>query len=153
MIGGNTGPTAIIREREPRADGFRHVDTPAMVERLTQMHLTMYSFGVWDKETDWQDLTGEFAGAVRAAGIDIMVYLVPPSECFLNPVRHLDGRCSRPFNMDYVRWAEEIARLSVAHPNVKSWGIDDFLVGANADLFTKEYLGQVRAAQDAINPE
>lgn len=152
MTGGNTGPTAIIREAEPRADGFRHVDTPAMIERLRQMHATTFTYGVWDKATDWQDLTDEFAPAAEAAGIDIMVYLVPPSECFPNPVRHLDGRCSRPFEMDYVRWAEEIATLSVAHPNVTSWGIDDFLVGKNAELFTKEYLGQVRAAQDAINP-
>ena len=152
MTGGNTGPTAIIREAEPRTDGFRHVDTPAMIERLRQMHATMFSYGVWDKATDWQDLTDEFAPAAEAAGIDIMVYLVPPSECFPNPVRHLDGRCSRPFEMDYVRWAQEIATLSVAHPNVVSWGIDDFLVGKNAELFTKEYLGQVRAAQDAINP-
>jgi hypothetical protein len=152
MTGGNTGPTAIIRESEPRSDGFRHVDTPAMIERLRQMHATTFTYGVWDKATDWSDLTDEFAPAAEAAGIDIMVYLVPPSECFPNPVRHLDGRCSRPFEMDYVRWAQEIANLSVAHPNVKSWGIDDFLVGKNAELFTKEYLGQVRAAQDAINP-
>ena len=152
MEGGNT-VEAKIRENSPRRDGFRHIDTPALIHRLKQSHVTMYTFGIWDKATDWDDLRHEFAPAAKRAGIDIMVYLVPPSECFLNPVRHLDGRCSRPYNLDFVRWATEIAKLSLTYPNVKSWGIDDFLVGDNAELFTEEYLGQVRAAQDVINPE
>ncbi|MBB5790660.1 hypothetical protein [Jiangella mangrovi] len=92
--------------------------------------------------------------AAQAAGIDIMVYIVPPSECFLRPEPHLDGRCSRPFDMDYVAWARAIAELSVEFPNVKSWGIDDFLSGpVNQALFTPEYLAEVRAAQDAVNPD
>ncbi|HEY3561916.1 MAG TPA: hypothetical protein VGL05_30830 [Kribbella sp.] len=151
MEGGNT-VEAKIREAAPRADGFRHIDTPATIHRLQQMHATMYTFGIWDKATDWNDLRLEFAPAAARAGIDVMVYLVPPSECFLNSARHLDGRCSRPFNTDYVRWATEIAKLSLTYPHIKSWGIDDFLVGANSTLFTKEYLGQVRAAMNAVNP-
>lgn len=152
MEGGNTAE-AKIREPYARQDGFRHIDTPALIQRLKQLHMTMYTFGIWDKATDWDDLRTEFAPAAQRAGIDIMVYVVPPSECFLNPVRHLDGRCSRPFNLDFERWSSEIAKLSLRYPNVKSWGIDDFLVGQNAELFTEEYLGKVRAAQDAIKPD
>jgi hypothetical protein len=152
MTGGNTVGAA-IREEEPRADGYRHIDTPAMIKRLEQMHATTYTFGIWEMPTDWDDLRLEFAPAAAAAGIDIMVYVVPPSECFLNDQRHLDGRCSRPFNMDYVAWSQAIARLSVTYPNVKSWAIDDFLVGSNSELFTPEYLRQVRDAQEAINPD
>lgn len=152
MTGGNT-VGAPIREAKPRADGFKHIDTPAMIARLKQMHVTMYTYGVWDLASDWDDLRNEFAPAAQDAGIDIQVYIVPPSECFLNDQRHLDGRCSRPFNMDYVRWATEIAKLSVEYPNVTSWGIDDFLVGQNGDLFTRDYLRQVRDAQDAVNPD
>lgn len=153
MTGGNT-VGAPIREAGPRADGFRHIDTPAMIERLQQLNVTMYTYGIWDMETDWDDLRLEFAPAAEAAGIDIMVYIVPPSECWPNEQTHLDGRCSRPYNMDYVAWANAIAELSVAHPNVKSWGIDDFLSGsANQELFTPEYLASVRAAQDAVNPD
>ncbi|GAA1570575.1 hypothetical protein GCM10009804_28730 [Kribbella hippodromi] len=151
MEGGNT-VEAKIRETRPRADGFRHIDTPATIRRLKQLHATMYTFGIWDKATDWDDLRLEFAPAAARAGIDIMVYLVPPSECYRNPVRYLDGRCSQPFDTDYVRWATELAKLSLKYPNVKSWGIDDFLVGSNGTLFTKDYLGQVRAAQKAVNP-
>lgn len=120
MEGGNT-VEAKIREAAPRADGFRHIDTPATIHRLQQMHATMYTFGIWDKATDWDDLRLEFAPAAARAGIDVMVYLVPPSECFPNPVRYLDGRCSRPFNTDYIRWATELAKLSLTYPNIKSW--------------------------------
>jgi hypothetical protein len=152
MTGGNT-VGAPIREERARADGFRHFDTPAMIKRLKQLHVTTYSFGVWDLATDWDDLRLEFLPAAEAAGIDVMVYLVPPSECLLNEQRHLDGRCSRPFKMDYVRWATEIAELSLDYPNLTSWGIDDFLVGSNRDLFTDAYLAEVRAAQEAVNPD
>ncbi len=151
--GGNT-VASTIREARPRADGIRHVDTPAMINRLRQLNATMFTYDIWELKTDWDDLVKEFAPAAERAGIDIMVYIVPPTECFLADKPHVAGRCSRPFEKDYVAWASAIAELSIKHPNVKSWGIDDFLVGpANTDLFTPEYLASVNAAQDAINPE
>lgn len=152
MTGGNT-VGAPIREDRPRADGFRHIDTPAMIDRLKALNVTMYTYGIWDLATDWDDLRHEFAPAAEQAGIDIMVYLVPPSECFLNEEKHLDGRCSRPYHEDYIRWGEEIGRIALEHPNVTSWGIDDFLVGQNAELFTTAYLAEVRAAMDAVKPD
>lgn len=151
MAGGNT-VGGQIREKEPRADGYRHLDTPAMIARLKQLHVTTYTYGIWESAVDWDDLRLEFAPAARRAGIDIMVYIVPPSECFRSDQRHLAGRCSRPFEEDYVSWAREIATLSRTFPNITSWAIDDFLVGDNAKLFTKDYLHQVRNAQDAVNP-
>ncbi len=151
--GGNT-VAATIREAQARADGYRHVDTPAMIDRLKQLNVTMFTYDIWEGAHDWDDLVTEFAPAAQVAGIDVMVYLVPPSECFLNPKPHLAGRCSRPFELDYVRWAEEIAQLSITHPNVKSWAIDDFLSGpVNQDLFTNEYLAEIENAQNAINPD
>ncbi|WP_152360878.1 hypothetical protein [Microlunatus speluncae] len=151
--GGNT-VAATIREEQPRADGYRHVDTPAMIDRLKQLNVTMFTYDIWEGVHDWDDLVNEFAPAAEAAGIDVMVYLVPPSECFLNPKPHVAGRCSRPFELDFVRWGEEIAKLSIKHPNVKSWAIDDFLSGpVNQALFTDAYLAKIENAQHAINPE
>ncbi|WP_161606005.1 hypothetical protein [Microlunatus speluncae] len=152
MSGGNT-IAAPLREEKPRADGYRHLDTPAMIKRLRELNVTMYSYTVWDQDTDWADLVEEFAPAAQAAGIEIMVYIVPPSECYLNDTTHLDGRCSRPYNLDYRAWAKAIAELSVRYDNVVSWGIDDFLVGENGKLFTKEYLGEIRTIMDGINPD
>ena len=41
---------------------------------------------------------------------------------------------SEPFRLDYGRWAEEIARLSLQHTNLTGWVIDDFY--ANHAVFT-----------------
>ncbi|GAB3743189.1 hypothetical protein [Microlunatus parietis] len=151
--GGNT-VAATIREAEARADGYRHIDTPAMIKRLKQLNVTMFTYDIWESPTDWDDLVTELVPAAEAAGIDVMVYLVPPSECFLHEKPHVAGRCSRPFELDFVRWAEEIAKLSLKHPNVKSWAIDDFLSGpVNQALFTNEYLTKIENAQTAINPD
>ena len=151
MSGGNTIASP-LREEKPRADGYRHLDTPAMIKRLRELNVNTFTYGIWEQHSDWDDLVKEFAPAAKAAGIEIMVYIVPPSECFLNETTHLDGRCSRPYNMDYRAWGKAIAELSLRYDNVVSWGIDDFLVGDNAKLFTKEYLDSIRAIMDGINP-
>ncbi|GAA1585366.1 hypothetical protein GCM10009789_43770 [Kribbella sancticallisti] len=150
--GGNT-IDAELRESQPRADGYRHYDSAKLIERLTAMNANTYLFGIWEAPTDWDDLRTEFAPRARAAGIDIWVDVVPPSECQTNRgAAYLEGYCSRPYKMDYIGWARAIANLSLEFPNVKAWQIDDFLVAQNSDLFTPTYLGQIKATQDAINP-
>ena len=139
LVGGNTIGGA-LRERAARPDGYRHVDTAALVRRLTEMSANTYLYGIWDSPTDWDDLRLEFLPAAQAAGIDVIPYIVPPSETFDR------GRASRPFTLDFVRWAKEFATLSLEYPALKAWAIDDFEVGANAELFTAEYMGQLKAA-------
>ena len=70
-----------IREVTPRADGVRHVDTAATIGRLREAHATTYFYLILHAETDWTDLQDEFMPAAERAGIDVWVYLVPPSEC------------------------------------------------------------------------
>ena len=89
LTGGNTIGGS-IREPEPRADGYRHLDTPAMIEKLKELNLNHYFYGVWDSPTDWDDLKSEFLPAAAEAGIQVWPYLVPPSET------DLEGRASRP---------------------------------------------------------
>lgn len=152
MTGGNT-VGAEVRGPHARADGYRHIDTHLLMCRLTAAHATTYTFGIWESATDWDDLRTEFAPAAQRAGIEVMVYLVPPSECFPDPQKHLAGRSSRPFELDYPEWARQIAQLSVQYPTVTGWAIDDFLVsGPNAELFTRDYLAELRAVTDAVNP-
>ena len=71
--------------------------------------------------------------------------LVPPTESM--PRQPLS---SEPFRLDYVRWGEEIARLSLRHPNLTAWVIDDFY--ANAQLFTPGYVRQMQAEAKGVNP-
>ncbi|MFK4087485.1 hypothetical protein ACI2LF_25475 [Kribbella sp. NPDC020789] len=151
--GGNTvdGET---REAKPRADGRYHYDSPKLVQRLQAMNVNTYLFGIWESPTDWDDLRSEFAPLARAAGIDVWVDLVPPSECQADRPEgpYLEGYCSRPFKLDFVAWARNIATLSLQYPNIKAWQIDDFLVAQNSQLFTSQYLARIKQTQDAINP-
>src|SRR5690606_4926150 len=155
MIGGNTYGDQ-VRESEPRADGYRHIDTPKLIEKLEQTNANLYLFQIWNSPTDWADLTQEFAPAAQKAGIQVWPYIVPPSECQYfdengDPLPPLQrGRCSQPYGLDYVRWAEEIAKLSVRYPVVSGWAIDDFHIGQNSQTFTPEYMQAIKDAQDAI---
>ena len=63
-----------------RADG--RVDTDAMVTRLKELGVTTYYWLIWHAPTDWDDLK-LFLPKAREAGIEVWVYLVPPS----NPAR------------------------------------------------------------------
>ena len=80
------------------------------------------------------------------AGIEVWVYWVPPSE---RPPNY-GTRYSEPFRLDYARWGEEIARLSLTHPNLTAWVIGDFY--ANHAFFTPACLREIQARSKAINP-
>lgn len=136
-----------IREKVPRADGYRHVDTVRTIAELQRMNANTHFFLMWHSPSDWQDFTEEFLPAAQEAGIDVWAYIVPPSECSSN------GWCSRPYETDYVAWAENIAQLSVDYDHLVGWVIDDFNNGSNPKTFTPDYMAEITAATDAINPD
>jgi len=80
--------------------------------------------------------------AAQKAGIKIWTTLLPPAE---------DGANVIPYGTDYVKWAEELARLSLKHPNFELWTIDDF--SHELGFFTPEYVSKFVSAARAINPE
>ncbi|MCC6443305.1 MAG: hypothetical protein IT210_07590 [Armatimonadetes bacterium] len=121
-----------------RPDG--RVDNDKMVARLKELGVNTYFWLIWHAKTDWEDLKLFLPRAARA-GIDVWPYLVPPTEA--NPL-------PEPFRLDYKRWAEEIARLSVRHKNLKAWVIDDFY--GNVNLFTPAYIRDMQARAKKINP-
>jgi len=96
------------------------VDTSAMAQRLAELGVTRYYWLVWHAASDWDDLK-LFLPEAAKAHIDTWVYLVPPTE---GPPGGYSA--SEPFKLDYLRWAEEIARLSLEHTNLTGWVIDDF---------------------------
>jgi hypothetical protein len=126
-----------------RPDG--RVDIDAMVARLKELGVTTYYWLIWHAPTDWKDLK-LFLPKAAEAGIDVWVYLVPPSE---SPPRY-STRYSEPFRLDYHRWAEEIAKLSLQNANLTAWVIDDFY--ANRAFFTPDYLREMQARAKRINP-
>ncbi|HET6739324.1 MAG TPA: hypothetical protein VFH76_10325 [Kribbella sp.] len=146
LTGGNTVGAA-LRERQPRADGYRHLDTPALIRRLLDLNANTYLYCIWDSATDFDDLRNEFLPAAAAYGIDVIPYIVPPTETSEH------GRASRPYRLDYVGWATAFAELAVKYPNFRAWAIDDFECGDNAKLFTPEYMREFLDAAAAIAPD
>jgi hypothetical protein len=126
-----------------------HVDLELMVERLTELGANTYMWLVWHSANDWDDLH-DFLPLAREAGITVWVYLVPHSE---TTVQNPQWPYSEPFKLDYVKWAEEIARLSLAHENLVGYVIDDFWGNVTPERFSPEYTRQMVEAGRAINPD
>ena len=55
-----------------------------------------------------------------------------------------------PFRLDYIRWAQEIAQLTVVHPNLVAWSIDDF--AHNLKVYTPEQTAEMLAVARRIAP-
>ncbi len=125
--------------------GDGRLDVESMIARLTQLRVDTYFYLIWHRETDWDDLK-LFLPAAREAGIDAWAYLVPPSES--PPI--YGTRYSEPFRLDYLRWAEEIARLGLMHPNLTAFVIDDFM--ANAAFYTPAYVKNMVERARTFNP-
>jgi len=128
---------------EPRLASGR-VDVERLLRELADIHATAYSFLIWRAATDWEDLH-EFLPKARVQGLKVWVTIVPPSE---SPPR--TQNFSEPFRLDYQKWAEEIAKLSIAEPNLVGWSIDDFVW--NTKELTAEKMGAAVRAARAINP-
>ena len=77
-----------------------------MVKRLKELEVTTYYWLIWHAPTDWDDLK-LFLPKAAQAGVEVWVYLVPPSE---SPPLY-GTQTSEPFRLDFNSWAEEIARL------------------------------------------
>jgi len=120
-----------------KADG--RVDVELLIDRLRNLGVNTYFYLIWHAGTDWDDLK-LFLPKARDAGIEVWVYLVPPSE----------PPAPEPFRYDYVRWAREIALLSRRYPNLKAWVIDDFYGNR---LFTPDYIAKVQRSAKGINPD
>jgi hypothetical protein len=134
-------------DRELRTpDG--HVDTPAMIAALKEMGVNTYVYQIWHKPTDWDDLP-EFAAAARRENIQLWVWIMPWS---MTPLQKKAGHFSEPYRTDYVRWAQEIAQLSLKYDNIVGYIIDDFYTNTGPGRFTTQYVFKMVSAARDINP-
>jgi hypothetical protein len=119
------------------------VDVPRLVSELVELRANTYHWLIAHAATDWDDLH-QFLPAAREKNIRVWVCLLPPSE---SPPR--GQRFSEPFQLDYERWAVEIAQLSAREPNLVAWSIDDFT--HNLAFFTPKKMLQILGPVRAIN--
>jgi hypothetical protein len=121
------------------------IEVEKLVEQLVDVKAQVYSICVHWGERDWDDLQ-TMLPMLRKHGINVWASIVPPSES--KPRLKMDAE---PFKQDYVRWAEEIAKLSLREPNLVAWSIDDFT--HNLQTYTPEYTKRMLDAAQAINPK
>lgn len=136
----------VVRETSARSDGFLHVDTPYLIQKLVAGNIKTYAFLIWNAnsyKTDWDDFRLEFLPAAQAAGIDVWLYLTPPTE-------NTPSAAYTPFADDYYSWMTAAANLSVRYPGLKAVAMDDF--NGNLGLFTPDYIRRITEAARAINP-
>lgn len=122
------------------------VDIDATLTRLKQLGATTYYWFIGAAPTDWDDLQ-LFLPKASDAGIAVWPYLLPPRE---SPPSPFGSTFSEPFRLDFPRWAQEIARLSLHHPNLTAWAIDDFYL--DHAFFTPAYVRSLQSKAKAINP-
>lgn len=130
-------------DAEPRLPDGR-VDVDRLVRELVAIKANTYNFLVWRATNDWEDLQ-LFLPKARAQGINVWITICPPSECPPHTRTY-----SEPFRLDYLRWAEEIARLSLREPNLVAWSLDDYLY--SPEKFTLPYIADMVGRARKINP-
>src|SRR5205823_13964141 len=93
-------------------------DTASLARRLQELGVTTYYWLIAHAATDWEDLK-LFLPQAAQAQVEVWAYLVPPSES----APRNGTLYPEPFRLDYLRWAEEIARLSLQYTNLTGWVI------------------------------
>jgi hypothetical protein len=132
------------------------IDVAQTVARLSNAHVDTYAYLIYrDPQSEWDTLPA-FLDATAKSHINVWVYLVPPTE--VPGASGCAGGSYPPYQMDYVAWAKQIATLSLSHPNLTAFAIDDFgynsslRPGAPCKLFSKSYVHQMVQAAQAIAP-
>lgn len=129
----------------PRLENGR-ADLETLLYELKDLNVNTYFWLIWHSYYDWDDLK-LFLPIAKENNIKVWVGVVPPSES--KPIFDMN---SEPFGMDYLRWAKEIATLSVQYDNLVAWSIDDFY-GVNLETFTLEYMENMILESHFINPK
>ena len=125
---------------EPRTKEGR-VDIPRLLDAIQAAHMNMHDFLIWRAKTDWEDFQA-FTAQAQKRHCKVWITLVPPSE----------PPASQPFGIDYIRWADEIGKLSEKFDNIAGVVLDDFWTPQNRSLFTPQYAAKFAATLRRHNP-
>jgi hypothetical protein len=117
------------------------VDLKKLMAELKDIHANTYNWLIWKDDASDLAALKRFLPLAREVGLKVWVTLVPPSE----------SPPSKPFGLDYNKWASELAKLSKKEPNLIAWSIDDFV--HNLKFFSPEYVKEFLSLAHAINPK
>lgn len=126
------------------------VDVNATISMLKDLGVNCYTYLIYTKSEKEFAALPEFCEKAEKEGLEVWVYIVPPSEAPINGNKPIPERRYPPFDMDYLKWAEAIAKISVEHPNLTLWMIDDF--DGNLEFFTLDYTRRIYELSKKIAP-
>lgn len=125
----------------PRTDGGE-TDIGGLVEKLKATGSDTYNYIMRAPDEGMEEL-GLILPALDDEGMYVWVTILPPSE--LSPEKRQDMAY-----VDYIGWARRLASLSLEHPNLEAWSIDNVM--SDYDFFNPGYLEEITGAAGKINP-
>ena len=143
-----SAPPPLVGDYDAELRQGAHVDNALMIQRLKDLGANTYMWLIWHDANDWDDLHA-FLPLAKQAGITVWAYLCPHSESGLTDPH---WPYSEPFRLDYIRWAQEIGKLSLQYDNLVGYVIDDFWANVSPDRFSPDYIKRMVAAGKAVNP-
>ncbi len=125
-------------------------DIEAILNHIKELGVNCYTYLIYRYSDKELSMLPEFCEKAKEEGIEVWVYLVPPSEAPINRGKPINELRYPSFDMDYLKWAEEIAKISLQYSNLTLWMIDDF--DGNLSFFTLDYTKQIYEKSKSINP-
>lgn len=131
----------------PRLENGR-ADLETLIEQLVDLNVNTYFWWIWHSEFDWEDLH-LFLPLAKRNSIKVWVGFPGPAQ---TPPRITSMPSLVPYGVNYQKWVEEIALLSLEYSNLVAWSLDD-VFGLNLDmLWTPEYIEELITIVHEINP-
>ncbi len=125
----------------PRSDNGS-IDYGKLRSLLAESRCDTFNYLVTDPLREYPVME-EVIGTAEGMGVDVWMTFLPPSE--MSAERRSDINY-----VDYVGMARRAAQLSLSHPNVKAFSIDNAL--NDPSFFTPAYLTSIRKAARDVNP-
>ncbi|HOV32854.1 MAG TPA: hypothetical protein PLX23_05775 [Candidatus Hydrogenedens sp.] len=126
-------------------------DNDVMISILKDLGVNCYTYLICSRSDKELSALGDFCDKALREGIEVWVYLVPPTEAPIDRDKPIAERKYPPFDMNYLKWSEAIAKISLEHPNMTLWMIDDF--DGNLSFFNLDYTKQIYQTSKNINPK
>ena len=124
-----------------KADGTKDLDR--LLAELVELKVNTYNYLIYHDADDW-DALKTFLPMAQERRIDVWVTVMPPSGSY--PFR---SKYSEPYRLNFTEWARAIAKLSLKHPNLVAWSIDDFTT--DLKYFTPRRVRMIRDAAGEVN--
>lgn len=113
---------------------------------LSNLHADTENYTI-DKVNSWENLLS-FLQEAKINQTLVRITLLPPSQ---SPPINPDGNYSEPYRLDYVKWAQEIARLSLRYSNLREYTIKDLQENIDLGYLNQSDINNIITASDTIN--